>query len=394
MRFDLGEIKNKILTDIKIQLILLTALTLFIGYIFLKPSGKEKPKTCFNTDLKIWAPFNRNDFLSFISSFASKYCLRIVYEEIKFDDLEKRFIYSLAENKPPDIIYAPNFFVFRNKKYLEEGLDKKLKLSKKFFKEEIDSYGIPVNIDSLLFVYNKKVFQFLNYNPPKTLEELNDLIKDFKDKGYKDFYLVSLGTKEIKNKKEIILVLKSLKKSSIQEAINTYFSYSDENSPNFVLARNLGKDEISLFSSIKSASAFVFYEDLKKILKLNPKIDYEVSQNPIETFPPSSKNFVKVFYFTLPKASQKKDISFYFLSWLFSGKNYANFIEKFDLIPNFTLQNLSEEKEAFIKGASFGSSYLEIISQENYNDFEKILNIWENNKEEGQRALSLLNLKF
>jgi hypothetical protein len=96
----------------------------------------------------------------------------------------------------------------------------------------------------------------------------------------------------------------------------------------------------------------------------------------------------------LPKASQKKDISFYFLSWLFSGRNYENFIEKFDLIPNFPLQSLSEEKEAFIKGASFGSSYLEIISQENYNDFEKILNIWENNKDEGRRALSLLNLKF
>ena len=394
MRLDLEEIKNKILTDIKIQLILLTIIIFFIGYIFLKPSKPEKPKTCFNTDLKIWASFDRDDFLSFTSSFASKYCLRIVYEKIKFDDLEKKFVYSLAENNPPDIIYAPNFFVFRNKKYLEEKWSQKLNLPKKFFKEEIDSFGLPVNIDSLLFVYNKKVFQFLNYEPPKTLEELNNLLKDFKNKEFKDFYLVSLGTKEIKNKKEIILVLKSLKNSSIQEAIDTYYSYSDENSPNFALARNLGKDEISLFSSIKSASAFIFYEDLKKILKLNPKIEYEVYQNPIETFPPSSKNFVKVFYFVLPKASQKKEISLYFFRWLFSGKNYENFIEKFDLIPNFSFQNLSEEKEAFIKGASFGSSYLEIISQENYNDFEKILNIWENNKEEGQRALFLLNLKF
>ncbi len=394
MRFSLEEIKNKILTDVRIQLILLTIVILFIGYIFLKPSKEGKPKTCFNTNLIIWASFDRNDFLNFISPFAAKYCLRIDYEEIKFDDLEKKFIYSLAENNPPDIIYAPNYFVFRNRKYLEEGWNKKLNLPKKFFQEEIDLFGLPVNIDSLLFVYNKKVFQFLNYDPPKTLEELNELLEDFKNRGYRDFYLVSLGTKEIKNKKEIILVLKSLKKSSLQEAIDTYFSYSDENSPYFALARNLGKDEISLFSSIKSASAFVFYEDLKKILKLNPRIEYEIYQNPIETFPPSSKNFVKVFYFVLPKASQKKEISLYFFNWLFSGKNYEEFIEKFDLVPNFSFQNLSEKKEAFIKGAIFGSSYLGFISHENYDDFENILNIWENNKEEGRRALFLLNLKF
>jgi len=394
MRFDLEKIKNKILTDIRIQLILLILLTLFTGYIFLKPKKPEKPKTCFNAALKIWAPFDRDDFMSFLSPFASKYCLRIDYEKISFDDLEKKFIYSLAENNSPDIIYAPNFFVFRNKKYLEENWIKELNLSKKFFKEEIDSFGLPLNIDSLLFIYNKKIFQFLNYNPPQTLDELNEILKDFKNRGYKDIYLVSLGTKEIKNKKEIILVLKSLKNFSLEEAIDTYYSYSNESSPHFTLARNLGKDEISLFSSMKSASAFVFYEDLKEILKLNPKISYGISSNPIETFPPSSKNFVKVFYFVLPKASRKKEISLYFFKWLLNEKNFKDFIDKFDLIPNFPVENLSEEKEAFIKGASFGSSYLEIISQENYSEFEKILNTWENNKEEGRRALYLLKLEF
>ncbi|GBD34722.1 hypothetical protein HRbin35_00466 [bacterium HR35] len=392
MNLNLEEIKNKILTDVKYQIIILIIVLLVFAYILFKPNKPKRQTPCYNLHLKVWANFDKDKFLSFISPFSSKYCLYFDYYKKDFDNLEKDFIYALAGGEAPDLIYAPNYIIYRNKKYLQEI---NLNLPKPLFLEtEIENLGVPVNIDSLTFIYNKRIFDFFNYQPPTTISELNNLLADFKNKNIKDFYLIALGTNEVKNKKEIILVLKTLEKKSLDQTINDYYNYSDEKSPNFALKRGLGSQDISLFANEKVGAFIGFYEDLKSVLRLNPRISYRVSQNPLETFPPTGKNFVKAFYFAIPKNSSNYEKTILFLKWLLEEKNYEKFIEEMDLIPIFKVSSIEPPKDIFQKNAEYGSSYLDFISLDDYSQFEKVLEVWENNPNEGRRALELLNLRF
>lgn len=392
MNLNLEEIKNKILTDIKYQITILIIVLLVFAYILFKPNKPKRQTPCYNVHLKVWANFDKDEFLNFVSPFSSKYCLYFDYYKKNFDSLEKDFIYSLAGGEAPDLIYAPNYIIYRNKKFLKElNFNSPQPL---FLEEEIENLGVPVNLDSLAFIYNKRIFDFFNYQPPTTISELNNLLTDFKNKNIKDFYLIALGTNEVKNKKEIILVLKSLEKKDLSQTINDYYNYSDEKSSNFALKRGLGSKDVSLFANEKVGAFIGFYEDLKNVLRLNPRISYGVSQNPLETFPPTGKNFVKVFYFAIPKNSSNYDKSILFLKWFLEEKNYEKFIEKMNLIPVFKISSIDFPKDIFQKNAEYGSSYLNFISLDDYSQFEKVLEVWENNPNEGRRALELLKLKF
>lgn len=390
---NIEEIKEKILSDIKYQFAIGFFVFLISGYVvfkyFLFPSPPKRKENCYNVTLVLWLPdfINKNSFLSLVRKFSDNYCVRFEIDFKNFDNLENDLILSLAENNPPDIVFSDSVFVSRTKKFLL-NLEKENKNYNYIFKDDNINYGFPIAIDTLVLYYNRRIFDFLGIQPPKTLDELTSYLNSFKEDKFKDFYPLGFGSSRIKNKKEIILVLQSVLKKPIDQTIDYYFGFNQEGK----IFPQSAFDDINLFANEKLGGFIGFYRDKQEFLRINPRLNYGISLNPIETFPPSSQNFVYVYYFSIPKGKKNK-VSLEFLKWLID-KKYQEFIETFDFVPNLRNVHVNEEKKLFIDSAKYGSSYLEIISQEDYRNFDKILEIWEKNPNEGKKELIRSNLRL
>jgi hypothetical protein len=105
------------------------------------------------------------------------------------EEIKRDLVYSLAKGDFPDLVFVDNDFLNQNK--------------------DLFSTSTPIFIDSLIAFYNQDILNLLNLQKPKTLDDLKNFINSIKNYR-QDFYPLALGTKEIRNRKEIILSLMSL----------------------------------------------------------------------------------------------------------------------------------------------------------------------------------------
>jgi len=356
-------LKNDRLLQIILIFILISFITIF--NLIIKPLffPKKVQKNCYNEKITIWTPFESDKILQYISPL-SEFCLQFDIIQKPLDQIHKNLIYALAKENFPDIVIVDNYFLKDN--------------------QDLFSTTTPIYIDALIAFYNQNILNFLNLEKPKTLEELKEFIK--KIKNYKkDFYPFILGTKNVKNYKEIILTLMTLNpnyqeksdfKNNLLKALDIYFSFNDPKNDFFLNVSENDNDLIN-FANEKSVLYFGFYEDKKEILKINPTINISYELLPLNTFPPKAKIYSKTYYLATVKKSKLKSLD-YFYNW-FLNKALTSLINDFDLVPFKEDKNISKEKLIVINSVkNFGESFDFIDKEKLFYNFDKIMDSYDN----------------
>ncbi len=359
-------LKNDRLLQIILIFILISFITIF--NLIIKPLffPKKVQKSCYNEKITIWTPFESDKIIQYISPL-SEFCLQFNVIQKPVTQIHKDLIYALAKENFPDIVIVDNYFLKNN--------------------QDLFSTTTPIYIDALIAFYNQNILNFLNLEKPKTLEDLKEFIK--KIKNYKkDFYPFILGTKNVKNYKEIILTLMTLNpnyqeisyfKNNLLKALDIYFSFNDPKNDFFLNVSENDNDLIN-FANEKSVLYFGFYEDKKEILKINPTINISYELLPLNTFPPKAKIYSKIYYLAIVKKSKLKSLD-YFYNW-FLNKTLSSLINDFDLIPFKEEKNISKEKTIVINSVkNFGELFDFIDKEKLFYNFDKIMGSYNNKYE-------------
>jgi len=366
---------ERLKTDRILQLIvggfLLMALILF--YVF-KPIIFPKKKAnvpCYNETIKIWIPFGEDVIYPYLSPFA-QFCVRFEITTKSLEEIKKDLVYSLAKGDYPDIVFIDNDILAQNK--------------------DLFSTSTPVFVDSLIAFYNQDILNFLNLQKPKTLDDLKKFISSIKNYR-QDFYPLALGTKEIRNRKEILLSLMSLQDNyqektnfpqNFLSALNIYLSFSDPRSEFFSYTEGAGDDLVN-FANEKSALYIGFYQDKKEILTVNPRINLSYGILPLNTFPPKAKIYTKIFYLAQIKKSRSK-ISDNFVNW-FLYYQLKKFSQDLNLVSFVDYSDSPEEKKiVFDSAKNFGETFDFINKDKLFDNIDRILDA-SKDKDELNRTL-------
>jgi hypothetical protein len=360
---------ERLKTDRILQIIMgaLLLMILIFAYI-LKPIifPKKTKTTCYNETIKIWLTFREDEIYPYLSPF-TKFCVRFEITTKSLEEIKKDLVYSLAKGDFPDLVFVDNDFLNQNK--------------------DLFSTSTPIFIDSLIAFYNQDILNFLNLQKPKTLDDLKNFISSIKNYR-QDFYPIALGTKEIRNRKEILLSLISLqdnykdKKRFIQNfisALKIYLSFSDPRSEFFSYPENAGDDLLN-FANQKSALYIGFHQDKKEILTINPRINLSYGILPLNTFPPKAKTYTRIFYLAQVKKSKSK-VSKEFVSW-FLNNQFKKFSQDLDLVPFVEYRDLPEDKKIiFDSSKNFGETFDFLNKEKLFDNIDRILEASKNESE-------------
>jgi len=331
---------DRILQIIVGGLLIMVIILFFIFKPILFPKKVQVP--CYNTTLKLWLPFKENEIHSYLSNFA-KFCVNFEIETKSLEEIKNNLTFALATNQYPDIVFIDNEFL---NKYQE------------FF-----ATSTPILVDTLIAYYNQDILNFFNLEKPKTFDDLKNFIQ--KIKSYRqNFHPVALGTKEIKNYKEIILSLMSLNqnfkdkkefKKTFLSALQIYKDFANPQSEFFSYSEGAGND-LTNFANEKTALYIGFYSDKKEILSINPRISLDFDIYPLNTFPPKTKIYSKIFYLAIIKKSQNK-VNQDFISW-FTKYQLKRFAQDFDLVPFTDDLSLPPDKNLIVTSVkNFGETF-------------------------------------
>jgi ABC-type glycerol-3-phosphate transport system substrate-binding protein len=361
----MNEFIEKLKNDRTLQILLAGSLIMifFVFYFIIKPllfTSRPQQQQCYNVALTLWLPFKEEEINNYISDL-SRFCIKFNIQKKSLDEIKNDLVLALASNQHPDIVFIDNEFL---NKYPE------------FF-----TTPTPIFVDSLIAYYNQDILNFLNLQKPKTFDDLKNFIQ--KVKNYKqDFYLVGLGTKDVRNRKEIILSLMSLNekfkdkrtiKQNLASALEIYKSFSNPQSDFFSYYEGLG-DDLSNFANEKLALYLGFYSDKKEILSKNPRMNISFELYPLNNFPPKSKIYSKIFYLAPLKNAKNNSISQDFILW-FKKYQAKKFAQDFDLVP-FDGDDLPFEKQIIINSVkNFGETFDFLNKDVLFKNIDKLLEI-------------------
>jgi hypothetical protein len=352
---------ERLKTDRILQIIvgglILTSLILF--YIFKSILFPKKEKIpCYNETIKTWLPFKEDKIYPYLSPF-TRFCVQFEITTKSLEEIKKDLVYSLAKGDFPDLVFVDNEILNQNK--------------------DLFSTSTPIFIDSLIAFYNQDIINFLNLQKPKTLDDLKNFISSIRNYR-QDFYPIALGTKEIRNKKEILLSLMSLQDnyqdkqkftSNFISALKIYLSFSDPQSEFYSYTEGAGDDLLN-FANQKSALYIGFHQDKKDILTINPRINLSYGILPLNTFPPKGKIYTKVYYLAQVKKSRSK-ASQDFINW-FLYYELKKVSQDFDLIPFYDYSDLNEDKRiVFDSVKNFGETFDFINKEKLFDNIDRIL---------------------
>jgi hypothetical protein len=360
---------ERLKTDRILQIIVggILLIILIFAYI-LKPIffPKKTKVTCYREKIIIWLPFDQYKVHQYFSPF-TKFCVQFEISTKSLEEIKRDLLYSIAKGDVPDLVFIDNDFLNQNK--------------------DLFSTSTPIFVDSLIAFYNQDILNFLNLQKPKTLDELKNFIRSIKN-YHQDFYPIALGTKEIKNRKEILLSLMSLQDNyqdkirfiqNFANALRIYLSFSDPQSEFFSYTEGNGDDFLN-FINQKSALYIGFYQERKEILTINPRINLSYGVLPLNTFPPKGKTYAKIFYLAQVKKSKSK-ASEDFMRW-FSNYQLKKFSQDFDLVPFVEYPDLPEEKRiVFYSVKNFGETFDFLNKEKLFDNIDRILDAGRNKNE-------------
>jgi hypothetical protein len=360
---------ERLKTDRILQIIVggILLIILIFAYI-LKPIffPKKTKVTCYREKIIIWLPFDQYKVYQYFSPF-TKFCVQFEISTKSLEEIKRDLLYSIAKGDFPDLVFIDNETLNQNK--------------------DLFSTSTPIFIDSLIAFYNQDILNFLNLQKPKTLDDLKNFISSIRNYR-QDFYPIALGTKEIRNRKEILLSLMSLQDNyqdkirfiqNFTSALKIYLSFSDPQSEFFSYPEGAG-DGLLNFANQKSALYIGFHQDKKEILTINPRINLSYGIFPLNTFPPKAKTYTKVFYLAQVKKSRSK-ASQDFVNWLLNNK-LKEFSQDFDLVPFVGYPDLPEDKRiVFDSVKNFGETFDFLNKERLFDNIDRILEASKNESE-------------
>jgi len=349
---------DRILQLIVAGLLLMVIILFFIFKPLLFPKKSKTQAPCYNTALKLWLPFKEDEIYPYLSDFA-KFCVNFEIETKSLEEIKNNLLFALATNQYPEIVFIDNELL---NKYPE------------FF-----ATPTPILVDSLIAYYNEDILNFLNLEKPKTFDELKNFIQRMKNYN-QYFYPVALGTKDIKNRLEIILSLMSLNqdfkdesriRENILSSVEIYKKFSNPESEFFAYPKDAGND-LTNFANEKTVLYIGFYSDKKEILDKNPRINFALDIYPLNTLPPRTKIYTKVFYLASLKKSRNR-ASQDFIYW-FSKYQLKKFAQDFDLVPFIDDPDLPPEKKLVLNSVkNFGETFDFLNKEILFNNLDRLL---------------------
>jgi len=359
----LVRLKTDRILQIIVAGLLITVVALF--FIFRPILFPKKVQTlCYRTTLKLWLPFREDQIYPYLSGF-TKFCVNFKIETKSLEEIKNNLTLALASNEYPDIVFIDDEFL---NKYPN------------FF-----ATPTPIAVDSLVAYYNRDILNFFNLEQkPKTLDELKDFIQ--KTKNYQqNFYPIGLGTTEIRNRKEIILSLASLNPdfkdkyrliNNLLSALQIYKNFGNPQSEFFSYPEGAG-DDLTNFANEKTALYLGFYGDKKEILSINPRINLDFDFYPLNTFPPKTKVYSKIFYLA-PVRKSKNEANQNFILW-FKKYQLKKFAQDFDLVPFIDDPDLPPEKKLIVNSVkNFGETFDFLNKKILFDNIDRILKANEN----------------
>jgi hypothetical protein len=357
---------EKLKTDRILQIIIagLLLMILIFAYI-LRPIlfKKKQTVTCYKETIRIWLPFEYNKVYPYSSPF-TKFCVQFKITTKSLGEIKRDLVYAVAKGDFPDLVFVDNEILNQNK--------------------DLFSTSTPIFVDSLIAFYNQDILNFFNLQKPKTLSDLKNFISSIKN-YHQDFYPVALGTKDIRNRKEILLSLMSLEDNyhdkqkfpqNFGSVLKRYLSFSDPQSEFFSYPEGVGDDLLN-FANQKSVLYIGFYQDKKEILTINPRINLSYDILPLNTFPPKAKIYTKIFYLAQVKKS-KSIATQNFVNW-FIKDELKKFSQDFDLVPFFDYSDLQEDKRIVLDSfKNFGETFDFLNKEKLFDNIDRILDASKN----------------
>ena len=366
----MNEFIERLKSDRLLQIIIIGLLMIFLIFLFiLRPiffSSKKGKYNCYRETINIWLPFSEYKVYPYFEPF-SRYCVNFEITTKSLEEIKKDLILALAKGDYPDVVFIDSDFLNQNKDFF--------------------STSTAVFVDSLIAFYNQDILNFFNLSQPKTLDDLNNFIKEIREYR-QDFYPLALGTKEIRNRKEIILSLMTLAdnyknkfnlKNNFLSAIEIYLSFSNPQSDFFSYVEGAGDDLLN-FANEKTALYIGFYQDKKEILEINPRINISYGLLPLNTFPPKGRVYTRIFYLAQLKKSKSKAAKD-FIQW-FSRYELEKFSQDFDLVPFVRNIDLPEDKKMVLNTAiNFGETFDFFDKEKIFKNIDRFLDAYKNETE-------------
>ncbi len=370
-------------------------------------NGGSHPITCYNQTFTIWSPFNYSAFDKLSQSLRG-YCIGLNLVQKSESQIEADLVSSLAAaNNPPDLVYVSGRYYSDNKNIFENSLAG-LPLDTNNYPDGVKKFIVqnpglyPVTADALVSFWNVDYFNSIGLSqPPATFEAITGIVPELRKKdssGNFSLAPVALGAaNNIDHSAEIFAAIAKMiggvnfngqnynsveLMKSLGQAFDFYTQFADQNSNDYSWNENMDND-LKLFSQNKVALIFDYYSVKDQIAGFNPRLNFAIAPFPHFQAYPLKTNFLKVYYFALPKIKPVKLAAMKIILTQLD-KNYGDLTKQAKILPlKLSLaQNLSgDEKIVFneiIAGESFSNWNLNFLKQILPSDFSN----WITNKQE------------
>jgi len=341
-----------------------------------------------------------------------------VFDAVSYIEKDKNtysdeFVEALASGRGPDLFLLPHDLIVRHKDKIIEIPYKSFseREFKDTFIQEGELYltqtgvlGFPFTVDPMVMYWNRDIFQTAGEaNPPSHWNELFELSpkitqRDLASNITRSF--TALGEfRNVQNAKEIISALiiqsgnpivissdnglKSVIRENLgfatspaQAAVRFYTEFSNPVKSVYSWNRSLPNSK-QLFASGDLGLYFGFAGELQDIIRMNPNLNFDISQ-----FPQSMDSNTKITYgkmsaFAIPKASQNPSGAFTVGLTLTNINNIAAFSLATGLPPVRRDLLASKPTDAFTSvfydGALISKAWLEPDSAETNDIFQNMI---------------------
>jgi len=346
-----------------IVFIVILALLVVTGII---PGLKESPPPPFA--LTIWGTTDEPDMWQSIANsyrINSVQTATIAYVKKNPLTYEKELVNALASGMGPDIFLLPDIWIEKHLdkvKTLPDGtLGYQKKNLKSIFADHLaeaiitsknELIGIPLAFDTLGLFFNRDYFNAATIpNPPHTWDELIEdaqKLTKLSDIGTIQRSGVALGTAaNVEHSADIFTALLSQGGGRLVNVDATQSALTDQKTNStlafYIAFSNVTKkayswnlifeNSLDAFARGKTAMAFGYASDIKRIVALNPQLNFDAAKFPQLDLKNRQVNFGRFSLLTVSRTSKQSNQAWAFLLWLEGRDFQKNYIDRAGLPP-------------------------------------------------------------
>lgn len=330
--------KSQIIIIGIVGLIVLFFVLVFLGVVpGLQKNGLNRPK---EAELIFWGIENESVMREMINSYSSvNPNVKINYQQFEETDYEKNLINALAGNKGPDVFMIKNSWLIKHYDKISPALETQFSLTqlRQLFPKVVEAdfsstngiiYALPLNLDTLAFIYNKDLFDRKGIAlPPKTWSDFQRIIPKLREFDLSGRLVKAAGAiggseKSVDKATDLLsLIMLQRDAKMALEPLNFYLQFSNPGGIYYTWNDNL-RPSLDNFSQETNAAIFNYASAVKIIKSKNPFIDIGVS--PMLQFNSEKPvNYANYWGLTVSKQSKNPESSWNFIISLTANQQFA-----------------------------------------------------------------------